>query len=51
MTNRFCALVLFDCACDMGSGGYQIFCRPVLLQKSYFPAGSVTKSHIFQQMN
>jgi len=33
------------------SGGIQILCRPVLLQKSYFLAGSVTKSHIFQQMN
>jgi len=33
------------------SGGIQIFCQPVLLQKSYFPAGSVTKSHIFQQIN
>jgi len=35
----------------IGSVGIQIFCRPVLLQKSYFPAGSVTKCHIFQQMN
>jgi len=31
------------------SGGIQIFCQPVLLKKSYFPAGSDTKSHIFQQ--
>ena len=26
-------------------GGIQIFCQPVLFEKSYFPAGSITKSH------
>jgi len=35
----------------MHSGVIEIFFQPVLLQKSYFPAGSATKSHIFQQIN
>ena len=33
---------------NIHSGGIQIFCQPVpSIQKSYFSAGSVTKSHVF----
>ena len=43
--------IYFNYIKDVRSGGIQFFFQPVLSQKSYFSAGSATKSHIFRQIN